>query len=80
MFVPPGIPHAFRNATDKPVRMLFESYPSPDHEQYFEEITEIWARGTTVDPAAVEEMRKRYDVEELTPLRYTPPPFAGNGK
>nr|CAL34085.1 putative monooxygenase momA-like [Streptomyces virginiae] len=73
MFVPPGTPHAFRNATDKPVKMLFQSYPSPDHEHYFEEIAEIWARGTTVDPAAVEEMRKRYDVEELTPLRYQPP-------
>ncbi|WAL93142.1 cupin domain-containing protein [Streptomyces sp. Je 1-369] len=73
MFVPTGTPHAFRNATDKPVKMLFQSFPSPDHEQYFEEIAEIWARGTTVDPAAVEEMRKRYDVEELTPLRYQPP-------
>ncbi|WAZ19639.1 cupin domain-containing protein [Streptomyces cinnabarinus] len=29
MFVPPGTPHAFRNATDKPVKMLFESFPSP---------------------------------------------------
>jgi len=73
MFVPSGIPHAFRNATDKPVRMLFQSYPSPDHEDYFEEIAEIWAAGTAVDPEAVERMRKRYDVSQLTPLRYEPP-------
>ncbi|TQJ37160.1 cupin domain-containing protein [Streptomyces sp. NBC_00080] len=76
MFVPPGTPHAFRNATDKPARMLFQSYPSPDHELYFEEIAEIWSRGTSVDPAAVEEMRKRYDVSQITPLRYTPPAAA----
>ncbi|MFH8620081.1 cupin domain-containing protein [Streptomyces sp. NPDC017979] len=73
MFVPPGTPHAFRNPTDKPVKMLFQSYPSPEHETYFEEIAEIWARGSTVDASAVEEMRKRYDVSQITPLRYEPP-------
>ncbi|CAL9655399.1 cupin domain-containing protein [Streptomyces sp. enrichment culture] len=73
MFVPPGMPHAFRNATDKPVTMLFQCFPSPVHEDYFEEIAEIWSRGTAVDAAAVEDMRKRYDVTQLTPLRYDPP-------
>ncbi|MFJ8649939.1 cupin domain-containing protein [Streptomyces sp. NPDC093546] len=73
MFVPPGTPHAFRNATDKPVKMLFQSFPSPDHEQYFEEIAEIWSRGATVDAAAVEDMRKRYDVSQITPLRFERP-------
>ncbi|BBA98102.1 monooxygenase [Actinacidiphila reveromycinica] len=73
MFVPPGTPHAFRNATDKPVKMLFQNYPSPDHETYFEEIAEIWSRGTAVDPAAVEAMRRRYDVAQITPLRFEPP-------
>ncbi|MGW0761161.1 cupin domain-containing protein [Streptomyces sp. NPDC002814] len=73
MFVPPGTPHAFRNATDTPARMLFQCSPSPVHEDYFEEIAEIWSRGKAVDVAAVEEMRRRYDVEQLTPLRYEPP-------
>ncbi|MFG2359088.1 cupin domain-containing protein [Streptomyces sp. NPDC048521] len=73
MFVPPGTPHAFRNATDKPVKMLFQSYPSPEHEAYFEEIAEIWSRGTAVDPDAVEAMRQRYDVSQITPLRFQPP-------
>lgn len=72
MFVPPGTPHAFRNGTDKPARMLFQSYPSPDHEHYFEEIVEIFS-APTVDPEAVEEMRRRYDVSQITPLRYEPP-------
>ncbi|KOV58625.1 cupin domain-containing protein [Streptomyces sp. MMG1121] len=73
MFVPPGTPHAFRNATDRPAKMIFQCLPSPYHEDYFEEIAEIWSRGTTVDAAAVEAMRKRYDVGQLTPLRYDPP-------
>ncbi|MFI9604701.1 cupin domain-containing protein [Streptomyces sp. NPDC052043] len=73
MFVPPGTPHAFRNASDEPARMLFQCLPSPVHERYFEEIAKIWAAGTSVDPAAVEDMRRRYDVDQLTPLRYDPP-------
>lgn len=70
MFVPAGCPHAFRNPTDKPARMLFQSYPPPDHERYFEEIAEIWSRGQTVDPLAVQKLRDRYDVSQITPLRY----------
>ncbi|KRV48498.1 cupin [Wenjunlia vitaminophila] len=73
MFVPAGTPHAFRNATDKPARMLFQSYPSPDHERYFEEICEIFSAGGSVDPDAVQRMRDRYDISQITPLRYEPP-------
>ncbi|MFD0319222.1 cupin domain-containing protein [Streptomyces flavalbus] len=74
MFVPSGTPHAFRNASDQPARMLFTCFPSPYHELYFEEIAEIWAAGgAAVDPKAVEQMRQRYDVHQLTPLRYQPP-------
>ncbi|MFJ7267465.1 cupin domain-containing protein [Streptomyces sp. NPDC099050] len=73
MFVPPGTPHAFRNASDTPARMLFQSYPSPDHEHYFEEIVEIFAAGPSVDAEAVRLMRERYDVDQITPLRFEPP-------
>lgn len=73
MFVPPGCPHAFRNATDTPARMLFQSCPSPGHERYFEEICEIFSAGRSVDPDAVRQLRKRYDVRQITPLRYGPP-------
>ena len=72
MFVPPGCPHAFRNATDKPARMLFQSYPAPDHEHYFEELCEIFSNGQVPDSHAVQELRDRYDVDQLTPLRYGP--------
>ncbi|SCL32310.1 Cupin domain-containing protein [Micromonospora pallida] len=73
MFVPPDTPHAFRNATDRPARMLFQSFPSPDHERYFEEICEIFSAGQSVDPDAVQDLRDRYDVRQITPLRYGPP-------
>lgn len=73
MFVPSGIPHAFTNPTDSPTRMLFQSYPSPDHERYFEEICEIFSNGRVVDSNAVQSMRDRYDVDQLTPLRYGEP-------
>jgi mannose-6-phosphate isomerase-like protein (cupin superfamily) len=75
MFVPSGCPHAFRNSTDKPARMLFQSYPSPDHERYFEEISEIFSAGESVDPDAVQKLRDRYDVSQITPLRFEPPPL-----
>lgn len=73
MFVPAGVPHAFRNAGVEPVRMLFQSNPAPDHERYFEEIAQIWAAGDAVDPDAVRSMRERYDVTQITPLRFDPP-------
>jgi len=80
MFVPPGCPHAFRNATDKPARMLFQSHPSPDHERYFEQIAEIWAAGPSVDPQAVQRLRDGYDVSQITPLRYDPPVLQNAGQ
>lgn len=73
MFVPQGCPHAFRNATDKPARMLFQSYPSPDHERYFEEIVEIFSASRSPDADAVQRLRDRYGVNQITPLRYEPP-------
>jgi quercetin dioxygenase-like cupin family protein len=71
MFVPPGCPHAFMNATDEPVRMLFQSAPSPDHERYFEELCEIFSSGQLVDSHAVQKLRDHYDVNQITPLRHT---------
>ncbi|RMI38234.1 cupin domain-containing protein [Streptomyces triticirhizae] len=73
MFVPPGTPHAFRNPTDKPARMLFQSAPSPDHEKYFEEICQIFDAGGSPSRDAVQDLRDRYDVTQITPLRFEPP-------
>ncbi|RII13474.1 Cupin domain protein [Streptomyces sp. YIM 130001] len=73
MFVPPKTPHAFRNASKHPARMLFQCLPSPVHELYFEEIAKLWSSGDGIDPDAIDEMRQRYDVGQITPLRYDPP-------
>jgi mannose-6-phosphate isomerase-like protein (cupin superfamily) len=72
MFVPTGCPHAFTNPTDKPTRMLFQCFPPPNHERYFEELCEIFTDGRTVDSNAVQQLRDRYDVGQITPLRYAP--------
>ncbi|MFI5530542.1 cupin domain-containing protein [Kitasatospora sp. NPDC051853] len=70
LFVPPGCPHAFANRTDRPARMLFQQSPPPDHERYFEQLMEIFDSGRGVDSGAVARLRERYDVHQLTPLRY----------
>ncbi|AEW97390.1 MULTISPECIES: cupin domain-containing protein [Streptomycetaceae] len=67
--VPPGCPHAFANPTDEPARMLFQSAPPPAHERYFEELLEILDGGGPPDPAAIAELRERYDIHQITPLR-----------
>ena len=72
MFVPTGCPHAFTNPTEKPARMLFQCYPPPDHERYFEELCDIFSGGRVVDSHAVQQLRDRYDVNQITPLRYAP--------
>ncbi|MER6225759.1 cupin domain-containing protein [Streptomyces sp. 900105755] len=68
--VPPGCPHAFANPTESPARMFFQSSPPPDHERYFEELLEILGSGGPPDHEAIEILRKRYDIEQLTPLKH----------
>ncbi|MFI9202462.1 cupin domain-containing protein [Streptomyces sp. NPDC053048] len=79
ILVPPGCPHAFANPTSDPVRMFFQASPPPDHERYFEELFDILASGPQVDHEAIAELRKRYDIEQLTPLRMTPGAARGGG-
>lgn len=68
--VPPGCPHAFANPTDEPAKMFFQASPPPDHERYFEELLEILGSGGPPDHAAIEQLRARYDIEQLTPLKH----------
>ncbi|OEV00388.1 MULTISPECIES: cupin domain-containing protein [Streptomyces] len=74
VLVPPGCPHAFANPTGAPARMFFQAAPPPDHERYFDELLDILAADGPPDEAAVAELRARYDIEQLTPLRHGPPP------
>jgi len=71
--VPPGCPHAFANPTDSAARMFFQASPPPDHERYFEELLALLDTGVAPDQAAIEELRIRYDIEQLTPLRHDHP-------
>ncbi|MFD7835477.1 cupin domain-containing protein [Streptomyces sp. NPDC059761] len=73
ILVPPGCPHAFANPTGVPARMFFQSSPPPDHEHYFEELLEILSVGGPVDHGAIAALRRRYDIEQLTPLRHDEP-------
>jgi oxalate decarboxylase/phosphoglucose isomerase-like protein (cupin superfamily) len=69
MFVPPGCPHAFANPSNQPARMLFQAAP-PGHEDYLEELAVLLqAAGGRPDPNEVAELRRRYDIEQLTTLR-----------
>ena len=74
MFVPKECPHAFRNPTDKPARLLFQCYPSPHQEHYFEELYDIVVSGQAGDFQVVQKLRDRYGVTQLTSLGYGPPP------
>ena len=69
MFVPKGCPHAFANPSTRPARMLFQAAPA-GHEDYLEELaTLMQAANGRPDPAKVAELRRRYDIEQLTALR-----------
>ncbi|MFC8509647.1 cupin domain-containing protein [Streptomyces sp. NPDC057411] len=70
MLVPPGCPHAFANLGGRPARMLFQVAPPTYHENYFEELMGILGAGGPVDHEAVEQLRIRYDIEQITPLRH----------
>jgi oxalate decarboxylase/phosphoglucose isomerase-like protein (cupin superfamily) len=68
MFVPAGCPHAFFNPGGAPARMLFAVAPA-GHEVYLRELADLLAAGGPPDPAAVEALRARHDIHQLTPLR-----------
>jgi oxalate decarboxylase/phosphoglucose isomerase-like protein (cupin superfamily) len=67
MFVPAGCPHAFANPGTGPARMLFLVSP-PGHELYLDELGELVGRPGRPDPAAIAELRARYDIQQLTPM------------
>jgi quercetin dioxygenase-like cupin family protein len=69
LFVPAGVPHAFANVSDRPVKMLFQAAPE-GHEDYFEELA-AYLRSCNGPPDQREltTIRVRHDVEQLTPFR-----------
>lgn len=67
MHVPAGTPHAFANPGDTPARMLFQVAPA-GHERYLREMGELLAAAGPPDQNAIAELRRRYDIQQLTPL------------
>ena len=69
MWVPEGVPHAFANTTKQQAKMFFQSSVPGGHENYFEELAAILRRsGGRPDPEDIAELRRRYEIEQLTPL------------
>jgi quercetin dioxygenase-like cupin family protein len=59
---PRGVPHAFWNPTDEPVRLLELIVPG-GFERYFVELAEILGKPGPPDVAALEELAGRYDLD-----------------
>ncbi len=57
VFKPRGVAHAFWNASERPVRLL-EIISPARFADYFRDMTRVFA-----DPAAMEEVRARYELE-----------------
>jgi oxalate decarboxylase/phosphoglucose isomerase-like protein (cupin superfamily) len=72
MFVPAGCPHAFSNPGPAPARMVFQTIPA-GHEQYLRELSGLFRRGSPPDAEAVAELRRRHDIEQLTPMQFVRP-------
>ena len=72
MFVPACCPHAFANPGPEPARMLFLTAP-PGHERYLTELAALIARPGPSLPAAIAELRARYDIDQLTPMSLAGP-------
>jgi oxalate decarboxylase/phosphoglucose isomerase-like protein (cupin superfamily) len=69
MFVPEGCPHAFGNPGDSIARMFFQSSVPGGHENYFVELAELLESADgRPDPEKSEEMRRRWHIEQLTPI------------
>jgi hypothetical protein len=55
--------------------MFFQSSVPGGHEHYFEELAAILERSEGApDQADIESLRRRYDIEQLTPLAGGAPP------
>ena len=66
LFLPPGVPHNITNVSDKVARVLMTVSP-PGHEHYFEELAALTAT-CIPDPAAISELRGRFDTDQLSAL------------
>lgn len=66
VYVPPGVAHSFGNSGPSHARMLLITAP-PGFEGYFNEVTELVAKGGRPDPEAIAKLRAKYDTIQLSP-------------
>jgi hypothetical protein len=52
--------------------MVFQTIPA-GHEQYLRELSGLFRRGSPPDAEAVAELRRRHDIEQLTPMQFVRP-------
>lgn len=70
LYVPPQTPHGFANRTDADVRVFFQSSAPGGHDHYFDELAAVLRDAVgPPDQALISDLRARYDIEQLTPLR-----------
>ena len=68
LFLPPGVEHNIMNVSDAPARVLMTVSP-PGHEHYFEELAKAVTGKIPPDAAAIGELRRRYDTDQLSELK-----------
>lgn len=69
LYVPKGTPHAFANRSEQPVKIFTQSTVAGGHENYFEELAYILEKSSgQPSQSDIEDLRKRYDIEQITPL------------
>jgi quercetin dioxygenase-like cupin family protein len=66
--VPPSVAHGFGNPGTEPATLALVISPADVHEAYFEELAEILSRPGRPDPAVIEDLRRRYDTVQVSPL------------
>lgn len=63
--IPPGVPHAFANRGDQPLRFTLSFAPALGREGFFEGLARLAAEGRLADQAAMTDLMARYDQEPL---------------
>ena len=69
--VAPGMAHGFGNPGSAPATLLLIISPAGVHEGYFRELAAILAKPGPPDPAAIGDLRQRYDTVQVSPLTAT---------
>jgi pimeloyl-ACP methyl ester carboxylesterase/quercetin dioxygenase-like cupin family protein len=67
VMIPPGAPHTFANASDRPA-VLLNTFTPDFYVQYFRDLRELAASGQPPGPQAIAQVMARYATEPVTAL------------